>query len=418
MSESLYWTWLSLRLGDASPYLNSLVSAFSSPKELYEASFSEIMAIEKLPESVKLRLTDKDLGRAQSIIDDCKKLGIGIMTYADSRYPRILKYISNPPAVLYFKGQLVDFDKKFCVAMVGTREMSDYGRDMAYKFAYELASAGAVVISGMALGVDGMAAAGALDAHAPTVAVLGNGVESAYPKVHKKLYSNILKEGMIISEYPPGSSPDGHHFPKRNRIISGLARCTLVVECPDPSGALITADKASAQGRPVFAIPGSLNMEKSKGTNKLIKEGARMVTCVEDIIDAFESVAFQDLDVSAIGYAEYDSKKAANRYGVESKKDERKIIRINRNKNKDSEETEPADAIGFEKELKDSPKEFQILSPAEKQVYDYIPDDGEVGLDFLVSASGQSVSDIMMHLLSLSVKKAILQMPGNRYRRS
>lgn len=419
MSESLYWTWLSLKLGDASPYLNTLVSRYSSPKEIYEAASSEILSLEKIPESVKIRLTDKKLERAERILADCKKQGIGIMTYADPRYPRILKYTSNPPAVLYFKGQPIDFDSKFCVAIVGTREMSDYGRDMAYKFAYELASAGAVVVSGMALGVDGMAAAGALDAQAQTVAVLGGGADVIYPKVHKKLYNSILKDGFVLSEYPPGASSDGNHFPKRNRIISGLARCTLVIECPEPSGALITAKDAARQGRPVFALPGAIGAENSVGTNNLIKGNkAKMVTSVDDIIGAFKQSAFPDLDINAIGEMRYDSKKAASRYGVESKKDNRKKVRINQNSYNQEDYSEPAYASSFENEQAESSKEFATLSVPEKQVYDCIPEQGDVGMDLIVSSTGQSVSDVTMHLLSLTLKNAVVELPGNRYRRT
>ena len=419
MSESLYWTWLSLKLGAASPYLNTLVSRYASPKEIYEAANSEILSLEKIPESVKIRLTDKNLERAERILNDCKSCGIGIMTYSDPRYPRLLKYTSNPPAVLYFKGQPIDFDSKFCVAIVGTREMSEYGRDMAYRFAYELASAGAIVVSGMALGIDGMAAAGALDAHAPTVAVLGGGADVVYPSVHKKLYNSILKNGFVVSEYPPGSSSDRANFPQRNRIISGLARCTLIVECPKSSGSLITADKALRQGRPVFAIPGNLNQVNSEGTNNLIKNGARIVTSVADIIESFEPAAFPELDLNAIGYMEYDSKKAANRYGVASKKDSRKIIPVGVNKHRDKDlETEQASAVGMEKEERKEKQEFATLSVPEKQIYDCIPDDGEVGIDFITASTGQNVQDVIMHLLSLRIKNAIIELPGNRYRRT
>ena len=416
MSESLYWTWLSLRLGDGSPYLNKLLHIYESPKEIFDATYSEISAIEKIPDSLKNRLSDKSLERAERIIEDCRRTGIGIMTYNDPRYPRILKYINNPPAILYFKGKPIDFDNKFCVAVVGTRTMSDYGRDMAYRFAYELSSAGAVIVSGMALGVDGMAAAGALDAQASTVAVLGGGIDVIYPKVHKKLYNNILKDGLILSEYPPGASCDASHFPKRNRIISGLARCTLVVECPDPSGAIITANKAREQGRPVFAIPGALNMANSVGANRLIKEGARITTSVFDIVDAFEQAAFVDLDIGAIGTMNYDSKKAANRYGVESKKDERKIVRIK--KSEEFELTEPAAALGIEKEQKPQVEIFEILSPGEKSIYDVIPQDGEVSLEMLLTSTGQSDADISMHLLSLICKGIIIEIPGQKYRRT
>ncbi len=418
MSESLYWTWLSVKLGAASPYLNTLLLKYASPKEIFDASASEILSLDKIPESVKTRLTDKSLDRAERILEKCKLLGIGIMTYSDPRYPRILKYIDKPPAVLYFKGKPIDFDRRFCVSVVGTRSMSDYGRDMAYKFSYELASAGAVIVSGMALGCDGMSAAGALDAQAETVAVLGGGVDVVYPKVHKKLYDAILKDGLVLSEYPPGAESEAAHFPQRNRIISGLSRCTLVAESPESGGSLITARYAASQGRPLFAIPGAVGMENSVGANNLIKNGAHIATSSLDIIDAFESALFESLDSSAIGEMNYDSKKAANRYGVASKKDKKKVVRIGGSRNKDDyEETTPAASVGMENEQKDVAREFVSMSPAEKSVYDCIPEEGEASLDLIIAATGQSVADVTMHLLSLNIKKAITELPGGRYRR-
>lgn len=418
MSESLYWTWLSVKLGAASPYLQTLLARYASPKEIFDAEPSEILSLEKIPESVKMRLTDKSLERAERILARCHAEGIGVMTYNDPRYPRILKYIDKPPAVLYFKGRPIDFDSRFCVSIVGTRTMSDYGRDMAYRFAYELASAGAIVISGMALGVDGMSAAGALDAQAQTVAVLGGGIDVVYPSVHKKLYAGILKDGLILSEYPPGAEPEGSHFPQRNRIISGLSRCTLVIESPKSGGSLITARYAASQGRPVFAVPGAVDMLTSEGANNLIKSGAKMATSALDIIEAFEPAAFAELDSSAIGFMEYDSKKAANRYGVASKKDDKKTVRIKRQKPMEIEDTEPASALGMKKEQREEERAFVSMSPAEKAVYDTIPEAGDVSMDLIVSASGQSVSDVTMHLLSLSLKEAVLELPGNRYRRT
>jgi len=418
MSESLYWTWLSLKLGAASPYLNTLLSRYASPKDIFDAGNSEILSLEKIPESVKIRLTDKSLERSERILARCQAEGIGVMTYSDPRYPRVLKYIDKPPAVLYFKGRPIDFDRRLCVSIVGTRKMSDYGRDMAYRFAYELASAGAIVVSGMALGVDGMSAAGALDAQAQTVAVLGGGVDVVYPSVHKKLYAGILKDGLILSEYPPGAESEAAHFPQRNRIISGLSRCTLVVESPERGGSLITARYAAAQGRPVFAIPGALDMPNSVGTNELIKSGAKMATSALEIIEAFEPAMFAELDGNAIGSMEYDSKKAANRYGVASKKDDKRIVRLGRTKKDEAETTEPASALGMEKEQREEVRAFVDMSPGEKAVYDTIPEEGEVSMDLIVSASGQSVSDVTMHLLSLGLKDAVLELPGNRYRRT
>lgn len=415
MRESLYWIWLSLKLGSASPYLTRLLSEFASPKEIFEAENSKLLSLEKIPESVKTRLTDKSLDRAEQILELCKKAGIGVMTYHDPRYPRILKYISKPPAVLYFKGQPIDFDRRFGVAMVGTRKMSDYGRDMAYRFGYDLASAGAVVISGMALGIDGMAAAGALDAHMPTVAVLGGGVDVVYPSEHRKLYESILREGLILSEYPPGMRPEGVNFPQRNRIISGLARCTLIVECPEPSGALITAEDAIRDGRPLFAVPGAIGMPNSVGTNNLIKRGAKIVTSAFDILESFESASFDGLDPSGIGDKHFDAQKSANRYGVSARKNDRKIIRLGK-RTEESEAVE-ASSLGMEKERKEKTA-FVSLAGPEKAIYDCLPEEGGISFDLIVSSTGQSVADVSMHLLSLGIKGAVVELPGGRYRRA
>ena len=420
MSESLYWTWLSQKLGPASPYLAPLLAKYASPREIFDAPAGEILQIEKVPDAVKQRLTDKSTENAERILADCRALGIGILTYNDLRYPRILKYIPRPPAVLYFLGQPVDFDTKLCVAMVGTRAMSSYGRDMAYRFGYELASAGAIVVSGMALGVDGMALAGALDAHMPTVAVLGSGVDVVYPYVHKKLYNSILHEGMILSEYPPGSEPDGVNFPQRNRIISGLSRCTLVVESPDRGGALITAKYSISVGRPTFAIPGAVTAENSVGSNELLKSGARIATCAEDILNLYSAETFPDIDVCAIGHKEYNAEKAANRYGVSYRKSKNKFVFLGAKKIKpkaDEEDAAEASALGMESEIIEK-KEFALLSPAEKAIYDLLPDDGGVSIDFLVQSSGESVADVSMHLLSLQIKGAVMELPGGRYRKA
>ena len=418
MSESLHWIWLASRLGAASPYLNTLLLKYASPKSIFDAAPSEILSLEKIPESVKIRLQDKSLDRAERILEQCRAKGIGVMTYNDPRFPAILKTIDKPPAVLYFKGKPIDFDRQLCVSVVGTRKMSDYGRDMAYRFAYDLSSAGVTIVSGMALGVDGMSAAGALDAQAATAVVLGGGVDVIYPSVHKRLYDSILKNGLILSEYPPGAEPDRSHFPQRNRIISGLSRCTLVVESAEQGGALITAEYAVKQGRPVFAIPGALDMPYSVGANNLIKSGARMATSALDIIHAFESASFSELDSNAIGTMEYDAQRAAKRYGVAAKKDDTHKVRLGRITKDDIEEFEPAAMLGMEKEQRAEQKRFVDMSPGEKTLYDVIPETGDVSLELLVSASGQALPDVTMHLLSLGIKGAITELPGGRYRRA
>lgn len=416
MRDVLSWTWLSVRLGAASPYLNPLLEHFAAAADVYAADHAALAAVEGLPESVRLRLLDKDTDRAERILEDCRRLGIGVMTYDDPRYPRLLKQIAKPPVVLYFVGKPIDFDRKLGVAVVGTRTMTEYGRDVTYRFSYDLASAGAVIVSGMALGVDGMAAAGSLDAQMPTAVVLGSGLDVVYPKMHTKLYKCILRDGFAVSEYPPGAEPDAHNFPQRNRIISGLARCVLVTECPETSGALITAREALAEGKPLFAVPGAITMPGSAGTNELIKSGsAKMVTSPTDILDLFEPAHFPELDASAVGAMNYNAAKAESTYAVSTKTSKVAWAKVRRKK----PESAPDDSPDTVRESS-APKvteTFVPMSETEKKIYACIPEEGQVSVDLIASGSGAPVPDVLTALLALTCKGVVRQLPGNFYTR-
>lgn len=416
MRDVLSWTWLSVRLGAASPYLNPLLEHFAAAADVYAADHAALAAVEGLPESVRLRLLDKDTDRAERILEDCRRLGIGVMTYDDPRYPRLLKQIAKPPAVLYFVGKPIDFDRKLGVAVVGTRTMTEYGRDVTYRFSYDLASAGAVIVSGMALGVDGMAAAGSLDAQMPSAVVLGSGLDVVYPKMHTKLYKCILRDGFAVSEYPPGAEPDARNFPQRNRIISGLARCVLVTECPETSGALITAREALAEGKPLFAVPGAITMPGSAGTNELIKSGsAKMVTSPTDILDLFEPAHFPELDASAVGAMNYNAAKAESTYAVSTKTSKVAWAKVRRKK----PESAPDDSPDTVRESS-APKvteTFVPMSETEKKIYACIPEEGQVSVDLIASGSGAPVPDVLTALLALTCKGVVRQLPGNFYTR-
>ena len=416
MRDVLSWTWLSVRLGAASPYLNPLLEHFAAAADVYAADHAALAAVEGLPESVRLRLLDKDTDRAERILEDCRRLGIGVMTYDDPRYPRLLKQIAKPPAVLYFVGKPIDFDRKLGVAVVGTRTMTEYGRDVTYRFSYDLASAGAVIVSGMALGVDGMAAAGSLDAQMPTAVVLGSGLDGVYPKMHTKLYKCILRDGFAVSEYPPGAEPDARNFPQRNRIISGLARCVLVTECPETSGALITAREALAEGKPLFAVPGAITMPGSAGTNELIKSGsAKMVTSPTDILDLFEPAHFPELDASAVGAMNYNAAKAESTYAVSTKTSKVAWAKVRRKK----PESAPDDSPDTVRESS-APKvteTFVPMSETEKKIYACIPEEGQVSVDLIAAGSGAPVPDVLTALLALTCKGVVRQLPGNFYTR-
>lgn len=212
------------------------------------------------------------------------RAGVGYLTWADTAYPEYLRHIFNPPAVLYYLGDIRPDDDP-AVALVGSRRSTYYGREMAGRLAKELAGAGLTVVSGMARGIDTAAHRGALEGEGRTFAVLGSGLDVVYPPENRKLMREIAAHGAVISEFPLGSPPEPWHFPVRNRIISGLTRGTVVVEAAARSGALITAELALEQGRDVMAVPGNVTTPVSRGPHGLIKQGARLVESGADILE-------------------------------------------------------------------------------------------------------------------------------------
>jgi DNA processing protein len=210
--------------------------------------------------------------------------GMRVVAAIDPDYPELLSHISAGPPVLYVRGTLEASDRD-AVAIVGTRRASAYGRDAALEIGRDLGAAGVTVVSGLARGVDGAAHQGALEGGGRTIAVLASGVDVIYPSEHRRLAERIIESGALVSDYPPGAKPDAVNFPARNRIISGLSRGTLVIEAPERSGALITVDFAADQGREVFVVPGNVFSPASKGSNRLLRDGARAVMSADDILE-------------------------------------------------------------------------------------------------------------------------------------
>lgn len=293
--EALFWIWLSEALGAANKGFRPLIEAYGNPYDIFHAEREELERFACLTERNLRALCDKSLFHASEILDRCEKLGIGILPYGDDDYPVTLKEILDPPIVLYYLGQWKNLNSHLCIGMVGMRRMSAYGLRLAYKLSYELASVGTVIVSGMATGIDGVCAAGALMAKGYTVAVLGSGPDIIYPPHHKLLSRQIQKNGVLISEYPPGSPPSKHHFPARNRIISGLSQATVVVEAGIGSGSLITAKSAVLQGRDVFALPANVGSKGAEGTNGLLKDGAKLVLSTSDILEPYAHIYTESL---------------------------------------------------------------------------------------------------------------------------
>lgn len=285
MANLKYWLWLAERKFLAGEKQKSVLEHFGSPESAYFADEAEYRLIGGLSDRAVYSLMDKSLKGADRILGDCDRLGIRIMTMQDAIYPERLRAIHQPPLVLYWKGREVAFDNEAAVAIVGTREATPYGVRMASQLSMDLTRAGALVISGMAEGIDGAAVRAALKAGGPVVSVLGNGLDVIYPYFHKDLYADVAAAGTLMSEYPPGTKAIGAHFPVRNRIISGLSVGVIVAESPKVGGSLLTAAHALEQDREVFAVPGPADGVNSEGTNRLIQEGAaKLILNAEDVL--------------------------------------------------------------------------------------------------------------------------------------
>ncbi len=299
----LYEIWLTTCIGAGSRAYEKLFEHYPSAYEIYRADPVELERI-GISERLITSLGRKSLMRAEQAAEFCVKKDVRLVVRGERDYPARLDAIPNPPYALYVKGSLKPAENEYSTAIVGTRNMSEYGMRMAYKIAYELAAAGAAVVSGMALGVDGVAAVGALEAYGDTIAVLGCGLDKVYPPSHRKLMGIIAERGALVSEYAPGTPPMSGNFPLRNRIISGLARSTLVIEGNINSGSMLTAREAIRQGRDIFAIPGNVGVSNALGTNVLIRDGARVALSARDIIAVRND---RGIDLERLAEAELNS---------------------------------------------------------------------------------------------------------------
>lgn len=285
MANLKYWLWLTTRKGLAGQNLKRVLEHFGSPEHVYFSDRAEYELVAGVPQSAMQALQDKSLDGANRILGDCDRLGIRIMTMQDAIYPERLQAIHQPPPVLYYKGSPIAFDEEAAIAIVGTRDATPYGEMAAAELAIELTRSGALIVSGMAQGIDAAAVRGALKAGGPVVSVLAGGIDIVYPREHRFLYEDVAAAGMLISEHPPGTEHRGTHFPIRNRIISGLSVGVIAVESKRSGGTLHTVGHALEQNRDVFAVPGPWNAASSEGVNLLIQEGvAKLIMSGEDVL--------------------------------------------------------------------------------------------------------------------------------------
>lgn len=436
-NETLFSVWLSLCTGVANAEFAPLIGKFGSAYALFCAQESEIEALD-VSESLKGKLCNKNLDEAYGIVEYCQKHGVGILCYTDPAYPSTLRAIKAPPCVLYYKGKLPDFEKRLFISMVGTRSMSEYGKEMAYRISYELASTGTVIVSGMALGVDAACAVGALAAKGCTVAVLGCGIDVPYPKQHERLMHAIAEKGLVLTEFPPATPPRGYHFPIRNRIISGLGAGTLVVEADLGSGALITAREAIVQGKDIYAVPGNVGDPNTSGTNALIRDGAAVVLGARDILQNYAFLYRDSVDAARLMRAQERSDPdpaVFARYGVgipEAQTPAKSVreVRAEQSATKrapalnavkteqaEQKKTDTATAqTAAEPHRDDSAEVLAQFSQRQRDMFAQIPLDKAISADWLVRC-GYPAHEVMMALTMFEIKGLVSSLPGGLYTR-
>lgn len=283
------WMTLSFAPGLGSKGIQQLVTRFGSPAGFFSACKSGLGNDSGLRKQVLKSFLDPTLlrNKARSHLKRIEAGGAKALCPEDVRYPEALKAISDPPPVLYVQGRS-ELLGSLCLAMVGSRAATSYGKRSSFLLARSLASAGVAVVSGLALGIDSEAHRGALSVDGATIGVLGCGLDVVYPRQNSKLYDQLRNHGLLVTEYPLGTRPDGFRFPARNRIIAGLSRGVVVVEAARKSGSLITAEMATDEGRDIFAVPGQIDSVKSSGTHWLLQQGAKLVQSVDDILVEYD----------------------------------------------------------------------------------------------------------------------------------
>lgn len=410
MNKMIYWIWLSLACSPSGSTFGKLIKEFDGAEAIYKAQDRKIASVIGFRNSDRKALEDKSLDRAEEIFAFCTKHKVGLLAYNDERYPDLLRQIDNPPVLLYYRGNLPDFDRCFTVAAVGTRALSEYGRKNAFRIGYDLASAGATIVSGMAIGIDGVAMAGAMAASGTIVAVIGSGIDVCYPPQHLKLAREIVKQGCVLTEYAPGTQPGKRNFPARNRIISGLSRATVVFEGAERSGALITARYAKDQGRALYALPGNVGSKTSQLSNLLIKGGAKICTSAEDVlndfIDSYRGIInpFKLTETMKV-----DMMATLAEYGVCAVCPGDDIFVAPRSKSTGKREYEsPATNVVSESKPVLPPDGFNKEA---LEIYKRIPAEGSCLLESLVDEK-TSLRDVMRCLLKLEMGGFIVMLPG------
>lgn len=418
MQHEENWIILAEILGPRSAQLRPLLEAFQTPEGIFSASEAALRAV--LPHAgegtLRALMTRKGADTARTTALWCHNEGVRILPLDSVDYPAPLRELDEPPAVLYCRGKLPDFGNFAAVGVVGKRRADAYGEQVAYKLSFELAAAGAVVVSGMADGIDGIATAAALQAGGAAIAVLGCGIDVTYPRHHGKLMRECAERGAVISEFLPGTPPNGYNFPIRNRLISALSDAVLVVEAGERSGALITARYAVMQGRTLYAVPGDITAERSVGSNRLLQAGARPVLAAEDILSPLRPRYRASLSDKALCEAmQYSTltPQALSRYGVrchaaesvDSKREKKE--RLTKKERRQDKAEQPVQSAAASPDL-------SALTPRQRELYAMLPADTPFTVDRLTER-GIPAPEAIGTLTVLEIYGLLASKPGGVY---
>jgi len=364
---SLSWLALTMTPGIAARLSARLLREFGAPDGVFRASLTSLEGC-NLPAPVAQAIFKKQtFWRAEKELDAVRRIGCRIMNWTETEYPKALLQIYDPPVLLYVRGDATVLNSP-SLSIVGTRRPTVYGTQMAERMGRDLAKRGLAIISGLARGVDAIAHEGATSVGGRAIGVLGTGIDVCYPKENKKLYEKVLEHGALISELPIGSHPAPENFPVRNRIIAGMPLGVVIVEGKQYSGSLITARLAMEYGREVFGVPGNVTQEVSFAPNQLIKQGAKLVTCAEDVIEELPTPVR-----AALVQAEALESEQRNRLAADG------------------------------------------LSPTEKKIYELLSAEEPRHIDDIVETSGLNSSEVLATLFELEMKGIIRQMPGKLF---
>ena len=393
-SPDVYWLALRRARGVGPRTCKLLIEKFGAPEKIFQLHADEIAAA-GVPRNTARNIAEfRDFEPLEKELCELPNIGARLVKWTDADYPPNLRQIADPPPFLFVRGR-AQLSDPACIAIVGARAASDIGRRMAQRLGLELAAKGFTVVSGLARGIDGEAHQGALDAHGITLAVLGCGVDVIYPAEHRKLADAILAGGgALVSELPIGTQPLAENFPTRNRILSGLCLGVVIVEAAEKSGSLITARMALEQDRQVFAVPGSPLSGKTRGSNRLLKDGAKLVECVEDVIEelapqmASRPVATRSLP-----------NEPTQRAPTDATSDTRPEVPL------------VADsAVGA--------KTLEMATDAATTILENLKESERLHVDSIIESSGLNAQTVLRLLLELELEGRVTQHPGKLFSRA